>query len=87
MEGPQKVKKKFTGLEKELIDGINNRKKVDKLLLESINQGLLGSEMTVRYLPVHVLVREQGAVYWGVAKIGVNTSAIRVDAPLAGPGT
>jgi hypothetical protein len=77
MEGPQKVKKKFAGLEKELIDGINARKQVDKILLESINRSPLGSEMTVRYLPVHVLVREQGPVYWGVAKIGVNTSAIR----------
>ena len=84
MEGPQKVKKKFTGLEKELIDGINTRKKVDKLLLESINQGVLGSEMTTRYLPVQVLVREQGPVYWGVAKIGVNTSAIRVMRLLQG---
>lgn len=78
MDGPQKVKKKFSGLEKELIDSINIRKKVDKLRLESINRGPLGSEMTVRYMPVHVLARDQGAIYWGVAKIGINTSAIRM---------
>ena len=48
MDGPQKVKKKFSGLEKELIDSINMQKKVDKLRLESINRGPLGSEMTVR---------------------------------------
>ena len=78
MEGPQKLKKKFTGLEKELIDSINIRKKVDKNQLESINRGPLGSEMTVRYLPVHVLAAGQGAVYWGIAKIGINTSAIRL---------
>lgn len=78
MEGPQKLNKKFYGLEKELIDGINSRKKVDKNLLESINRGPMGSEMAVRYVPVHVLVAGQGAVYWGVAKIGVNTSAIRL---------
>lgn len=78
MEGPQKINKKFYGLEKELIDSINIRKKVDKNLLESINRGPLGSEMTVRYVPVYVLVSGQGAVYWGVAKIGVNTAAIRL---------
>ncbi|MCX5889764.1 MAG: hypothetical protein NTY36_09970 [Deltaproteobacteria bacterium] len=78
MEGPQKINKKLSGLEKELIDSINNRKKVDKNLLESINRGPLGSEMTVRYIPVHILVSGQGAVYWGVAKIGVKTSAIRL---------
>jgi signal transduction histidine kinase len=78
MEGPQKLNKKFYGLEKELIDSINSRKKVDKNLLDSINRGPLGSEMAVRYVPVYVLVSGQGAVYWGVAKIGVNTSAIRL---------
>lgn len=78
MEGPQKINQKLYGLEKELVDSINNRKKVDKNLLESINRGPLGSEMTVRYIPVHILVSGQGAVYWGVAKIGVKTSAIRL---------
>ena len=78
MEGPQKINKKFYGLEKELIDSINNRRKVDKNLLESINRGPIGSEMAVRYVPVHVLVSGQGAVYWGVAKISANTSAIRL---------
>jgi signal transduction histidine kinase len=78
MEGPQKINKKFSGLEKDLIDSINNRKRVDKNLLESINRGPIGSEKAVRYVPVHVLVSGQGAVYWGVAKISVNTSAIRL---------
>jgi signal transduction histidine kinase len=33
--------------------------------------------MLLRYMPVHVLLAEEGAVYWGVAKIGIDTSRMR----------
>lgn len=78
MAGPQKVLKKFSGLEKELLDSINLKQRVDKNLLESVNRGpKKEGEMLLRYMPVHVLLPDEGAIYWGVAKIGIDTSALR----------
>ena len=78
MPGPQKILKKFSGLEKELLDSINLRQKVDKNLLESVNRGpKKEGEMLLRYLPVHVLIPDEGAIFWGVAKIGIDTSGMR----------
>jgi hypothetical protein len=78
MAGPQKVMKSFSGLEDELIDAIDLRQLVDKKILGTINHGpKQEGEMMLRYFPVHVLTPTQGAVYWGVAKIGINTNWVR----------
>ena len=75
MDGPQKSLKKFTGLEKDLMDSISARRNVDKALLESINRGPKSQgDMLLRYMPLHVLLPEEGAIYWGVAKIGISTA-------------
>ena len=33
--------------------------------------------MLLRYMPVHVLLADEGAVFWGVAKIGIDTNRMR----------
>jgi hypothetical protein len=33
-------------------------------------------QMLLRYLPVHILVPDEGAIFWGVAKIGVDISGL-----------
>jgi signal transduction histidine kinase len=77
MAGPQKLIKKFSGNEKELLDFINTRQMVDKRALEAINWGPKEEgQMLLRYLPIHILVPEEGALYWGVAKIGIDTSGL-----------
>ncbi len=74
MPGPIKVMKVFSGLEGDLIQGIDQWQKVDQKLLQFINHGpKKEGEMILRYFPVHVLLPGQGAIYWGVAKIGINT--------------
>jgi hypothetical protein len=74
MPGPLKVMKGFAGLEEDLIGGIDRWQKVDQKLLEYINHGpKKEGEMILRYFPVHVLLPGAGAVYWGVAKIGIDT--------------
>jgi signal transduction histidine kinase len=79
MLGPQKIAKKFSGPEEELIAGINRWQKVDQKLLGDINQGpKKEGEMALRYFPVYVLVPERGAVYWGVAKVGISTAWARL---------
>jgi hypothetical protein len=78
MRGPQKVMKKISGPEQELVNVINNELKVDKTLEESVNRGpKKEGDMLQRYLPVHVLGPEVGAIYWGVAKIGIENNSIR----------
>ncbi len=78
MEGPKKGLKKFDGLEEELLDGIIKRQNVDQKLLGTINHGpKKEGEMMLRYFPVHVLLPGWGAVFWGVAKVGINTSWVR----------
>ena len=77
MQGPEKKLKAFSGLERELISAINEHQRVDKNLLDSVNRGPKeAGQMLLRYLPVHVLVPEEGAIFWGVAKIGIDTSAM-----------
>jgi hypothetical protein len=74
MPGPIKVLKSFSGLEGELIQGIDQWQKVNQKLLEFINHApKKEGEMTLRYFPVHVLLPGEGAIYWGVAKIGIDT--------------
>jgi signal transduction histidine kinase len=78
MDGPQKLLKKFSGQENELINTINLQQRVDKNLLESVNRGpKKEGEMLLRYMPVHVLLPDLGALYWGVAKIGISTEGMR----------
>ena len=78
MAGPQKLMKSFHGLERDLINSITTQQRVDNRLQESVNRGPKSEgEMLLRYMPVHVLLPDEGAVYWGVAKIGIDTSRMR----------
>ncbi len=78
MPGPQKLMKSFHGLELDLINTISAQQRVDNRLQESVNRGpKQEGEMLLRYMPVHVLLADEGAVYWGVAKIGIDTSRMR----------
>lgn len=77
-QGPQKAFKSFSGPEGELVAIINREQRVDRNLLESINQGRkLEGEMLLRYFPLYIPLPDQGAVYWGVAKVGINADAFR----------
>jgi hypothetical protein len=78
MAGPQKIMKTFQGLELDLINSINEQQRVDNALQESVNRGpKQEGEMLLRYMPVYVLLADEGAVYWGVAKIGIDISRTR----------
>jgi signal transduction histidine kinase len=78
MAGPQKVMKSFKGLEQDLINSITQQQRVDNAIQESVNRGpKQEGEMLLRYMPVHVLLADEGAVYWGVAKIGIDTNRMR----------
>jgi hypothetical protein len=78
MAGPQKVMKSFHGLELDLINSITTQQRVDNRLQESVNRGPKEEgEMLLRYMPIHVLLPDEGAVFWGVAKIGIDTSRMR----------
>jgi len=78
MAGPQKIMKSFQGLEQDLINSITTQQRVDNTLQESVNRGPKAEgEMLLRYMPVHVLLADEGAVFWGVAKIGIDTNRMR----------
>jgi signal transduction histidine kinase len=78
MAGPQKIMKLFQGMEQDLINSITAQQRVDNAIQESVNRGpKKEGEMLLRYMPVHVLLAEEGAVFWGVAKIGIDTNRIR----------
>ena len=78
MAGPQKLMKSFQGVEQDLIDSIISQQRVDNTLQGSVNRGpKKEGAMLLRYMPVHVLSAEEGAVFWGVAKIGIDTSRMR----------
>ncbi|HLD48155.1 MAG TPA: hypothetical protein VJA64_10035 [Desulfobaccales bacterium] len=78
MAGPQKIMKSFKGLEQDLINSITSQQRVDNALQESVNRGPKEEgEMLLRYMPVHVLLADEGAVFWGVAKIGIDTNRMR----------
>ena len=78
MAGPEKIMKSFQGMEKDLVNSITSQQRVDNAIQESVNRGPKEQgEMLLRYMPVHVLVPEEGAIFWGVAKIGVDTNRIR----------
>ena len=78
MAGPQKIMKSFQGLEQDLINSITSQQRVDNALQESVNRGpKQEGEMLLRYMPVHVLLADEGAVFWGVAKIGIDTNRMR----------
>jgi hypothetical protein len=78
MAGPQKIMKSFHGLEQDLINSIDEQQRVDNALQESVNRGPKEEgEMLLRYMPVYVLRPDEGAVFWGVAKIGIDTSRMR----------
>ncbi|HZK14311.1 MAG TPA: hypothetical protein VFC55_07315, partial [Desulfobaccales bacterium] len=68
----------FQGLEKDLINSVTTQQRVDNTIQESVNRGPKAEgEMLLRYMPVHVLLADEGAVYWGVAKIGIDTNRMR----------
>ena len=76
--GPQKSFKSFSGPEGDLIRVINREQRVDRNLLESINRGRkIESELFLRYFPLYIPLPDQGAVYWGVTKVGINADALR----------
>jgi len=78
MAGPQKIMKSFQGMELDLINSITAQQRVDNAIQESVNRGpKKEGEMLVRYMPVHVLLAEEGAFFWGVAKIGIDTNRMR----------
>ncbi|MBW1918331.1 MAG: hypothetical protein JRI57_09995 [Deltaproteobacteria bacterium] len=78
MTGPERGLKKFSGSERKLIDKINDQQWVDKNLLESVNRGpKKEGEMLLRYFPIYVPLPDRGALYWGVAKIGVEVDSLR----------
>ena len=78
MAGPQKIMKSFQGLEKDLINSITSQQRVDNAIQESVNRGPKEEgEMLLRYMPVHVLLADEGAIFWGVAKIGIDTNRMR----------
>ena len=77
-QGPQKSLKSFSGPEGDLIRIINREQRVDRNLLESINRGRkIESELLLRYFPLYIPLPDQGAVYWGVIKVGINADALR----------
>ena len=76
--GPQVSRRSFTGPEGDLIRILNREQRVDRTILESINQGRkLESEMLLRYFPQYIPLPDRGAVYWGVTKVGINVDAMR----------
>jgi signal transduction histidine kinase len=78
MAGPQKIMKSFQGMEQDLINSITSQQRVDNTIQGSVNRGpKKEGEMLLRYMPVHVLRADEGAVFWGVAKIGIDTSRMR----------
>jgi signal transduction histidine kinase len=78
MPGPQKIMKSFKGMEQDLINSIMSQQRVDNAIQGSVNRGPKEEgEMLLRYMPVHVLLPEEGAVFWGVAKIGIDTNRMR----------
>ena len=78
MAGPQKIMKSFQGMEQDLINSITSQQRVDNAIQESVNRGPKEEgEMLLRYMPVHVLLADEGAVFWGVAKIGIDTNRMR----------
>ncbi len=78
VKGPQKAMKSFVGSEGKLLDQINTPQTLERDRLES--SVYLGpkteGQMLLRYLPVHILVPDEGAIFWGVAKIGVDISGL-----------
>jgi signal transduction histidine kinase len=78
MAGPQKIMKSFQGMEQDLINSITSQQRVDNAIQESVNRGpKKEGQMLLRYMPVHLLLPEEGAVFWGVAKIGIDTNRMR----------
>src|SRR5665811_298554 len=78
MAGPQKIMKSFQGLEQDLINSVTSQQRVDNTFQESVNRGPKEEgEMLLRYMPVHVLLADEGAVFWGVAKIGIDANRMR----------
>jgi signal transduction histidine kinase len=78
MAGPQKVMKSFKGVEEDLVNSITQQQRVDNAIQESVNRGpKQEGEMLLRYMPVHILLADEGAVYWGVAKIGIDANRMR----------
>ncbi len=77
VKGPQKAMKSFVGSEGKLLDQINTPQTLEKDRLESsVYLGPKEGQMLLRYLPVHILVPDEGAIFWGVAKIGVDISGL-----------
>jgi hypothetical protein len=78
MPGPQKTMKSFQGMEQDLINSITSQQRVDNTMQGSVNRGpKKEGEMLLRFLPVYVLRADEGAIFWGVAKIGIDINRMR----------
>lgn len=75
---PQKSWRRFTGPEGELLRLLMREQRVDRNLLEVVNQGRkLESEMLLRYFPLYIPLPGRGAVFWGAVKVGISVDAMR----------
>ena len=78
MPGPLRGLKKFTGSERQLLESINTQRIVREDLLGAVNRGpKQEGEMLLRYFPLYIPLPELGAIYWGVAKIGIDVDSMR----------
>ncbi len=77
-QAPRKSWRAFPGPEGELLRLLIREQRVDRTLLEIVNQGRkLESELLLRYFPLYIPLPERGAVFWGVVKVGVSIDAMR----------
>lgn len=77
-QAPKKQWRRFTGPEAELLRVIFQERRIDRTLLEVINQGRKAeTELSLRYFPLYIPLPDRGAVFWGVVKVGISVDAMR----------
>ncbi len=77
-QAPKKQWRRFTGPEAELLRLIFQERRIDRTLLEVINQGRKEeTELSLRYFPLYIPLPNRGAVFWGVVKVGISVDAMR----------
>ncbi len=75
---PQKIWRTYAGPEADLIRLLIREQRVDRTLLEAVNQGRkVESELLLRYFPLYIPLPERGAAFWGVVKVGISIDAMR----------
>lgn len=77
-QAPQKTWRTFPGSEGELIRRLIQEQRLDRTILEIVNQGQrLESELLLRYFPLYISLPDRGSVLWGVVKVGISIDAMR----------